>query len=70
MRKGQLRLSRLADALLRRTRHFVGPDQYRGQFAVAKLVAKLLNEKGKIAVLEGVPGNMSSQLRKKVFSLP
>jgi ribose transport system substrate-binding protein len=55
----------LDDAAEPVARHFVGPDQYGGQFAVAKLVAKLLSEKGKIAVLEGVPGNMASLLRKK-----
>jgi ribose transport system substrate-binding protein len=45
-------------------RHFVGPDQYFGQFSVAIAVAEQLGGKGKIALMEGVPGNMSSILRK------
>jgi ribose transport system substrate-binding protein len=45
--------------------HFVGPDQYAGQAAVAHTVAAALDGKGSVAILEGVPGNMSSLLRKK-----
>lgn len=45
--------------------HFVGPDQYAGQAAVAKAVADALDGKGKVAIVEGVTGNMSSLLRKK-----
>jgi ribose transport system substrate-binding protein len=45
--------------------HFVGPDQYAGQAAVAQMVASELDGKGTVAILEGVPGNMSSLLRKK-----
>jgi ribose transport system substrate-binding protein len=45
--------------------HFVGPDQYAGQAAVARIVASALGGKGSVAILEGVPGNMSSLLRKK-----
>lgn len=44
--------------------HFVGPDQYAGQAAVAQAVASALDGKGSVAILEGVPGNMSSLLRK------
>ena len=46
-------------------RHFVGPDQYYGQSAVAKAAAEELGGKGKVALMEGVPGNMSSILRKR-----
>ena len=45
-------------------RHFVGPDQYYGQYSVAKAVADELGGKGTVALMEGVPGNMSSILRK------
>jgi ribose transport system substrate-binding protein len=45
--------------------HFVGPDQYKGQAAVAKAVIAALDGKGKVAIVEGVPGNQSSILRKK-----
>jgi ribose transport system substrate-binding protein len=45
--------------------HFVGPDQYAGEAAVAQIVASALDGKGTVAILEGVPGNMSSLLRKK-----
>ena len=45
--------------------HFVGPDQYAGQAAVAQAVASALDGEGTVAILEGVPGNMSSLLRKK-----
>jgi ribose transport system substrate-binding protein len=45
--------------------HFVGPDQYAGQAAVAAIVAAALDGKGSVAILEGVPGNMSSLLRKR-----
>lgn len=46
-------------------RHFVGPDQFRGQNAVTKMVVEKLGGKGKVAILEAVPGNMSNILRKK-----
>ncbi len=46
-------------------RHFVGPDQYYGQSAVARAAAEELGGKGKVALMEGVPGNMSSILRKR-----
>ena len=52
------------DVAERVARHFVGPDQYAGQFAVAKAVADALGGRGKVALMEGVPGNMSSILRK------
>jgi len=45
--------------------HFVGPDQYKGEAAVAAMVASQLGGKGKVAIIEGVPGNMSGVLRKK-----
>ena len=45
--------------------HFVGPDQYKGQAAVAMAVADALGGKGKVAIIEGVPGNMSGILRRK-----
>lgn len=45
-------------------RHFVGPDQFRGQNAVTKVVIQKLGGKGKVAILEAVPGNMSNILRK------
>ena len=51
-------------------RHFVGPDQYYGQSAVAKAVAEELGGKGKVALMEGVPGNMSSILRKRAPGHP
>jgi ribose transport system substrate-binding protein len=45
--------------------HFIGPDQQAGEAAVARTAARSLGGKGKVAILEGVPGNMSSELRKK-----
>jgi ribose transport system substrate-binding protein len=45
--------------------HFVGPDQVYGQSEVAHKVADALNGEGKVAIIEGVPGNMSGQLRRK-----
>ena len=52
------------DVAKRVARHFVGPDQYYGQHAVARAVVDKLGGKGKVALMEGVPGNMSSILRK------
>jgi ribose transport system substrate-binding protein len=53
------------DVSERVARHFVGPDQYYGQSEVAKVVANALGGAGKVAIMEGVPGNMSSILRKR-----
>ncbi len=49
-------------------RHFIGPDQYRGQYEVGKMLVKMLGGKGKVAVLEGVPGNMANVQRKQGLS--
>lgn len=46
-------------------RHFIGPDQYEGEAAMAKLLAEEIGGSGKVAIIEGGPGNMSSELRKK-----
>jgi ABC-type sugar transport system substrate-binding protein len=46
-------------------RHFIGPDQYEGEAAMAKLLADEIGGSGKVAIIEGGPGNMSSELRKK-----
>jgi ribose transport system substrate-binding protein len=45
--------------------HFVGPDQIYGESAMARIVVEQLGGKGKVAIIEGVPGNMSNILRKK-----
>lgn len=45
--------------------HFVGPNQYEGQAAATRSLADAIDRKGKVAIIEGVPGNMSGALRKK-----
>jgi ABC-type sugar transport system substrate-binding protein len=46
-------------------RHFVGPDQEAGEAAMAKILAEAIGGSGKVAIIEGQPGNMSSEVRKK-----
>jgi ribose transport system substrate-binding protein len=46
-------------------KHYIGPDQIGGEGAMGVLMAKALRGSGKVAILEGVAGNMSSELRKK-----
>ena len=46
-------------------KHYIGPDQAGGEAAMAMLMVKALGGKGKVAILEGGAGNMSSEQRKR-----
>lgn len=45
--------------------HYVGANQYEIENVVAGMLASQIGGKGKVAIIEGVPGNMTSVQRKK-----
>jgi ribose transport system substrate-binding protein len=45
-------------------KHYIGPDQIGGEGAVARMLAEALDGKGEVAIIEGQPGNISSEARK------
>jgi len=45
--------------------HYVGADQYKIAFAAAEMLANEIGGTGKIAILTGVPGNMTAIARTK-----
>lgn len=46
-------------------KHYIGSDHIAGGTAMAKMLAEEIGGKGKVAVIEGGPGNVTSELRKK-----
>lgn len=45
--------------------HYVGANQYEIQAVVTDMLARQIGGKGKVAIIEGVPGNMTSVQRKQ-----
>ncbi|MGA0565510.1 sugar ABC transporter substrate-binding protein [Ancylobacter sp. VNQ12] len=46
-------------------KHYIGADHVAGGAAMAKMLVQEIGAKGKVAIIEGGPGNVTSELRKK-----